>query len=132
MTTKTFAFFNKIDGSDRFELTQMVTSPYETESLTEDTMVRDITDFIQNNSLFAQLIQTDYSSLLSFGTDNSIAVHPNITSVEYVNNQDYDPDEGINKIVIKRDGLRLDVLTESETGAYFREQFPENYFEGGS
>ena len=129
--TTTFAFFNKIDGSDRFELNQMVTSPYETESSTEDTMVRDITDFIQNNSFFADLIQTEYSSLLSFGTDNSIALHPNITSVEYVNNQEYDPDNGINKIVITCGERILDILTNSETGAYFKEQFPEGYSEGG-
>lgn len=129
--TTTFAFFKRIDGSDRYQLTQMVTSPYETESLTEDLMVRDITDFIQNHPFLAEFIQTDYTQLLSFGADNSVAIHPNISLVEYVNNQDTDPDNGINKVVVTCNGQSTDILTQSSTGEYFRNLYPNGYTSGG-
>lgn len=125
--TTTFAFFNKIDGSDRFELTQMVTSPYETESLTENTMVRDVQAFIQNNPSSGTILQTEYVALLSFGTDNSIATHPNITLVEYENNQESDPDNGINKIVITCDNQIQEIPVNSDAGSYFKNLYPNGY-----
>lgn len=127
----TFATFKKIDGSDRFELKYMVTSPYETESLTEDTMVRDITKFIPNNSFLVNFIDEEWGQLLSFGTDNSVTIHPKITLVEYVNNQDLDPQDGINKIVVTCYGEKKDISNYSLVGSYFKNLYPNGYTAGG-
>ena len=128
----TLGFFNRINGSDRYELNQIVTSPYETASLNAETMVRDITDFIQNNSFLIDFIESDYLMLLSFGTDNSVTTHPSISSVAYVNNQDADPDNGINKVVITCDEEVKEMPVTTDIGAYFKSLYPNGYTSASS
>jgi hypothetical protein len=128
--TTTFAFFKKIDGSDRYELTQIVSSPYETESLTEDRMVRDWSKFLDNHSFLSEILESENTFAFSFGTDNSVELHPYVSRIEYENNMDADPDYGINKVIITCNGRKHDINDYSNTAQYFKNLYPSGYTAG--
>lgn len=126
-----FAKFRKIENSDRFKMVCVISSPYETESLTEDTMCRKLSSFLENSSILSIFRDQELEQLLSFGTDNSVTLHPSITLVEYQNNQDDDPINGLNKIKVTCDGKVLEMLSSSSTGSYFKNLYPNGYTAGG-
>ena len=126
--TTAFGFFKKIDGSDRYTLNQIVTSPYETERMEGDLMVRDISKF--DFSIFNVLSLVEeggISKLFSFGEDNSVQLRTDISSVVLIEEQTSDPVNGINKIEITIDNAVYTTPYTSDIGTYLRSEFPNGY-----
>ena len=123
----TYGYFKKIDGSNRFYLKNLITSKYETEALDSDSMMRDITSFDQSTFNVETLLERNLTSLVSFGTDNTIALHPDIQSIEYVDNQTADPVNGVNEVQIVLDNLTYSAPPSSDFGVYLITQYPTGY-----
>lgn len=125
----TFGVFNKIEGSDRYALTQLITSPYETESLTDEVMVKDITSFDKDIIDVETVSEENIAStvMLSFGTDDSVALHPDIDVVEIVQGQLYDSADGINEVKVTIDDQIYSTRFTSTLGTYLRTTYPTGY-----
>lgn len=127
--TITFGVFYKIEGSDRYALTQLITSPYETESTTDEVMVKDISFFEKGVIDTEEIAGLDIAltALLSFGVDGSVALHPDITSVEIIEGMVADPADGKNEVVITMADNSYSTSFSSVLGSYLRTAYPTGY-----
>ena len=132
--TTAFGFFKKIDGTDRYTLTSVVTSSYETERQDDSTMVRDIAPFHPNmppGTDILTLMDNSRTNLFSFGADNSVTIHPDISEVTLYRGQDLDQEYGMNRVIVKINNKETELSFHEPAGVYFRGLFPEGYSEGG-
>ena len=122
-----FGFFNKINGSDRYTLNQLVTSEYETESQDGDTLVREIKDFDLTGFDIYQIIEDGNIELLSFGLDGSIQLRDDIESVEIIDGQTADPVNGKNYVKVTIEGRTHEMAAYSVAAQAFAAEHPNDY-----
>ena len=125
----TFGVFARIEGSDRYALQSTINSPYETESLDDQTMVRDITSFNADIIDVETILEENIVSanMLSFGADGSVALHPDITSVEIVEGMVADPVDGMNEVIVTIGDKTYSSSFTSTVGSYLRAAHPTGY-----
>lgn len=122
-----FGFFNKINGSDRYTLNQLVTSNYETESQDGDTLVREIKDFDLTAFDVFKFIDEANIELLSFGLDGSIQLRDDIELVEIVDGQTADPVNGKNFVNVTVEGRTHRMSSYNSAAQAFVAEYPAGY-----
>ena len=123
----TFGFFTKLPSGDRYRLTQVVSSPYETEREDGDTLVRELNKFAGSDFDIMEYVENDHIRMLSFGTDNTVVLRDDFESVEVIEGMKDDPVDGMNMVKIEIDDRTLRANFGDDLAKQMLRAYPEGY-----
>lgn len=129
--SNTFGFFEDRGAGTGFKLTQIVTSPYESEYTTGSAMVRRLDQFNFGNLPFNfndGIVESGVVNLLDFKTDNTVGFRFDLSTVELL--WEDDEADGRREVIVTAPDFSKSFSWFSVIGTYLRSLYPQGYSAG--